>query len=251
MAIASALITKMKTRVGLTGTISDTVMLEWLNVAAQSISNDIWHPLYDPGGATHYWSWRNKRFSFNTSANTNRYPLTGGGAYLVRPGTVNSVRFDNIQNPIEQIDKQTILDWDSDLSATGDPTHYYVDGTAENNQIQEMFMWPTPNDVRLVHYECSIILSDMLSTDTVLIPPAYHDVLIHAALWNFTMADKRTPDRHQQFQDLALGGMRSMYHDDRQGQDRILISGSKQQYMSPENVMATAPGYSPELRSPY
>ena len=103
--------------------------------------------------------------------------VSGAGTLSAAPHTIEHVKNTSNNKLLEPVNLLELEDMNSDLSATGSPSYYYMTGTTAINS------YPADNATLKVRY---IPQSSTLETTTpesgIKIPPMYHDILIWGTL---------------------------------------------------------------------
>lgn len=219
-----------------TDTKSDTLLLNLLNAAYHDIELDTY------SDSPTAWSWLKRTFSFKTTANKMRYPLSAGGNYNVKPGSLKNVRSD-VPTKLDPTDSAAIVAVDPDFSDTGDSYYYWLEGndTGENENALEMWLYPKPSSERTITYEATILLPDVLITETPLIPLAFHPVLTNMLAWYWAEEDGQNPRKSNLYKERALLGLSAMRSANEEEEDRIIVAGSMPN-VSPQSFPAIGYG---------
>lgn len=219
--IRDAVKTRFKIKTDGTDTKSDTLLLELLNAAYHDLELDVF------SDSPVAWSWLKRSFSFKTTPDKYRYPLSAGGNYNVKPGSLKNVRSD-VPTKLTPQDSAAIVAIDPDFTESGDPYHYWLESTdtGEDENALELWLWPVPSSESTIFYEATIALTDLALGDTPLIPKAFHPVLTNLLAWYWAEEDGQNPRKANFYKEKAMLGMDAMRSANENEEDRILVAGS-------------------------
>lgn len=221
MALASTIQTEVKTRLHKlnASTQMDALVLSCINQALHDLEHDTFSE------SPHAWTWLRRNFGFQTESGIWKYPLRPASG-AIKWGSISELRIASSAYYLTPVDSKAIYRGDSDMSVTGDPLRYWIDGMSENmNNSMVVGLWPVPSAQLTIEGSYLKELPDMVAADTILLPGNAIPVLTDIASWYYAIRDTKSPEVARHYESRALAGMRALRMSDELDQDRVLVAG--------------------------